>query len=247
MRTLYIKLILTDNYEFCKWKFVDVTFNMTIFLYQNCIICTNVGNILFISRDYYSPFDHYLQNSLCLLPMIIPLQKPQKYGIICKVTSIGDFLMNYFLEFITNPYILTAVSSWVVAQVVKTIIYGLINRRLDLWRLVGDGGMPSGHSATVASLATICLLIHGPASFQFAISFILAIIVCHDATGVRQETGKQAVVINQIVELIGKISDHNIADDAKLKEFVGHTYAQVFAGVILGIINAILLHSFFFV
>ena len=138
-------------------------------------------------------------------------------------------------------------SSWALAQVLKTVIHAAIYKKLEWERVFGDGGMPSGHSATVASLATICLLTHGPASFQFAISFILAIIVCHDATGVRQETGKQAVVINQIVELIGKISDHNIADDAKLKEFVGHTYAQVFAGVILGIINAILLHSFFFV
>ncbi len=154
--------------------------------------------------------------------------------------------MNWLYDLVTNPYILTAVSSWALAQVLKTIIYGLINKRLDLWRLVGDGGMPSGHSATVASLATICCLIHGPASFQFAISFILAIIVCHDATGVRQETGKQAVVINQIVELIGKISDHNIADDVKLKVFVGHTYTQVIAGVILGIANAVILHFFAF-
>ncbi|MEE0928860.1 MAG: divergent PAP2 family protein [Acutalibacteraceae bacterium] len=154
--------------------------------------------------------------------------------------------MNWLYDLVTNPYILTAVSSWALAQVLKTIIYGLINKRLDLWRLVGDGGMPSGHSATVASLATICCLIHGPASFQFAISFILAIIVCHDATGVRQETGKQAVVINQIVELIGKISDHNIADDVKLKVFVGHTYTQVIAGVILGIVNAVILHFFAF-
>ncbi len=154
--------------------------------------------------------------------------------------------MNWFLDFITNPYILTAVTSWALAQVVKLLIYWAISKKFDIWRLFGDGGMPSGHSATVASLASICCMLHGPASFQFAISFILAVIVCHDATGVRQETGKQAVVINQIVELIGKISDHDIADDVKLKEFVGHTYTQVIAGIILGIINAVILYSFVF-
>jgi acid phosphatase family membrane protein YuiD len=162
--------------------------------------------------------------------------------VILFIKNSGENFMNWFLDLITNPYIITAVSSWALAQVVKLFIYWGINKKFDIWRLFGDGGMPSGHSATVASLAAICCLLDGPASFQFAISFILAIIVCHDATGVRWETGKQAVVINQLVELIEKISDHSIADDVKLKEFVGHTYTQVIAGVILGIANALLLY-----
>lgn len=150
--------------------------------------------------------------------------------------------MQGFIDFIANPYFVTALSSWALAQVLKTFIYWGVNRKLDLWRLVGDGGMPSGHSATVASLATICALIHGMPSFEFAISAVLAIIVCHDATGVRQETGKQAVVLNQLLGLIEKISDHKVSDEVKLKEFVGHTYTQVLAGILLGIANAFFLH-----
>lgn len=150
--------------------------------------------------------------------------------------------MSWLYDLITNPYTITAFSSWAVAQVLKTIIYWIVNKKLDLWRLVGDGGMPSGHSATVASLATLCALMHGASSFEFAISCILAIIVCHDATGVRQETGKQAVIINQIVGLISRISDHQLSDEVKLKEFVGHTYTQVIAGVLLGIANACILY-----
>ncbi len=154
--------------------------------------------------------------------------------------------MDWFIEIVTNPYLVTGISSWAVAQVAKTIIYWIVNKKLDLWRLVGDGGMPSGHSATVASVATICALMHGFGSFQFALSFVLAIIVCHDATGVRQETGKQAVVINQIMGLIEKISDHKLSEEVRLKEFVGHTYTQVIAGVLLGIINAVVIYSFVF-
>ncbi len=154
--------------------------------------------------------------------------------------------MDWLIEIVTNPYLITGVSSWAVAQVAKTIIYWIVNKKLDLWRLVGDGGMPSGHSATVSSVAAICALIHGFGSFQFAISFVLAIIVCHDATGVRQETGKQAVVINQIMGLIEKISDHKLSDEVRLKEFVGHTYTQVIAGVLLGIVNAVVLFNFVF-
>lgn len=151
--------------------------------------------------------------------------------------------MDWLTHLFTNPYLITGVSSWFVAQVAKTIIHWIVNKKLDLWRLVGDGGMPSGHSATVASVATICALMHGFASFQFAISFILAIIVCHDATGVRQETGKQAVVLNEITQLIEKISDHKLSDAVKLKEFVGHTSTQVLAGILLGVINAVVIYN----
>ena len=107
--------------------------------------------------------------------------------------------MEWFLELVMNPYLLTAISAWAVAQVVKTILYAWMNGKLDWERLFGDGGMPSGHSATVSSLAVFCALMHGTGSHEFAVSAILAIIVCHDAMGVRQETGKQAVLINELV------------------------------------------------
>ncbi len=132
----------------------------------------------------------------------------------------------WFRDLISNPFLLTGVSSWLWAQIIKTIIHALVTHRFDLSRLVGDGGMPSGHSATVSSLAVAAAFVYGLDSFEFAIAAILAVIVCKDAMGVRLETGKQAAII--------------------LKEFVGHTPIQVLAGIVLGILNAVLLHLFIF-
>ena len=154
--------------------------------------------------------------------------------------------MTWLIDLVTNRYIVIGVSSWALAQVAKLIIYWIVNKKFDIWRLFGDGGMPSGHSATVVSVATACAFFHGFGSFQFAISFILAIIVCHDATGVRLETGKQAVLIKEIASIIEKIADHKVSDEVKLKEFVGHTVSQVVCGSLLGIANALVFCFFVF-
>ena len=153
--------------------------------------------------------------------------------------------MNWLLELLTNPFLLTSLSSWFVAQVLKTIIHAVENKKLVLERIVGDGGMPSGHSATVTSLSTFCGLHFGFGSFQFAVTAILAIIVCHDAMGVRLETGKQAEVINDLIEIIDMLTTEELPE-AKLKEFVGHTPIQVFAGIIVGIANACLMYYLLF-
>ena len=150
--------------------------------------------------------------------------------------------MEWFLEMIANPYLLTALSAWAVAQVVKTILYALMNGRIDWERLFGDGGMPSGHSATVSSLAVFCALMHGTGSHEFAVAAILAIIVCHDATGVRQETGKQAVLINELAEGFRKLKIEHKLPQVELKEFVGHTPLQVMAGITLGILDALFMY-----
>ena len=105
--------------------------------------------------------------------------------------------MDWIKTFATNPFLLTGLSSWAYAQIIKTVIYSIINRKLALNRLFGDGGMPSGHSATVSSLATITGLLCGLRSYEFGISVILAIIVCHDAMGVRREAGRHAKVLNE--------------------------------------------------
>ena len=97
--------------------------------------------------------------------------------------------MEFLLGIITNRFFIVSVSSWFVAQFLKTVIYAVENRKWDWSRLFGDGGMPSGHSATVSSLAMLSALTFGTESFQFAVTSILAIIVCHDAMGVRLETG----------------------------------------------------------
>lgn len=146
--------------------------------------------------------------------------------------------MNWIWDLLTNPLLITAVSSWAIAQVIKVIIHAIICKTFDIGRLFGDGGMPSGHSATVVSLALISGLIYGLGSFEFAVTAILAIVVCHDATGVRQETGKQAVVINDLVRAFEALTTDDLAE-VKLKEFVGHTPVQVLAGALLGVFNAV--------
>lgn len=153
--------------------------------------------------------------------------------------------MNWLTELLSNPWLLCPVTSWLVAQVLKVIINAIIHKKLDWERLVGDGGMPSGHSATVSSLAMFALLKSGPGSFEFAVCAILAIIVCHDAMGVRQEAGKQAVVINDIVEQFERLLKQDIVD-IDLKELVGHTPLQVLAGITLGVCNAFVMHYLVF-
>ena len=149
--------------------------------------------------------------------------------------------MNWFYELITNPFLLTALSSWAIAQVLKVFINAAVNQTWDLERLFGDGGMPSGHSATVASLAVFTALRCGTGSFQFAMAAIFAIIVCHDAMGVRLETGKQAALLNDLVEAFNILSTEDLPE-VKLKELVAHTPTQVSAGVIIGILNALMMH-----
>ena len=149
----------------------------------------------------------------------------------------------WFRDLISNQFLLTGVSSWLWAQIIKTIIHALVTHRFDLSRLVGDGGMPSGHSATVSSLAVAAAFVYGLDSFEFAIAAILAVIVCKDAMGVRLETGKQAAIINEIVKAFDELSTGKLTD-VKLKEFVGHTPLQVIAGILLGVGNALVMYRF---
>ena len=100
-------------------------------------------------------------------------------------------MQRQLISLITNPFLVTGVTSWLFAQVLKAIIHAVINKKFDITRLFGDGGMPSGHSATVSSLAMFSALSFGLGSFEFAISALFAIIVCHDAMGVRLETGNR--------------------------------------------------------
>lgn len=134
-----------------------------------------------------------------------------------------------------NRVLACAVTGWFVAQVLKTIIHTLLTRSFDPERLVGSGGMPSSHSSTVCALTVAAGRVYGLGSFEFAVSMIFAIIVMHDAMGVRLETGKQAKLLNEIMATF-KTMDGKPLTEEKLKEFVGHTPIQVLAGAILGIL-----------
>lgn len=145
-----------------------------------------------------------------------------------------------FLEkLIRNPVFVAAVMGWFVAQVLKTIIYFLIHKELIWERMVGSGGMPSSHSATVCALATATGIQYGSGGFEFAVAIIVAIIVMHDAMGVRRETGIQARVLNEMMALFREMGTKMSVED-KLKEFVGHTPLQVWIGALLGIITGLI-------
>ena len=150
--------------------------------------------------------------------------------------------MNPILDFVTNPFIVTGISSWMLAQIIKFIIYFVINKKCNLKQLFSAGGMPSGHCATVCSVAFLAALRYGTGSFQFAICLILSFVVCHDAMGVRRETGKQAVSIIKIAEMLNEYfgeKDQEIKTD-KLKVLVGHTPFQVICGALVGAVVVIL-------
>ena len=150
--------------------------------------------------------------------------------------------MEYVTEFFSNKILISGIIGWATAQVMKTIIFLVINRKFQLERLFGDGGMPSGHSATVTAVAVSTGIECGLSSPLFAIATIIAIVVMHDAMGVRLETGKQAKVINEMMGFMEKLGGTELSYEEKLKEFVGHTPAQVGAGLVLGIVVAILVH-----
>ena len=108
--------------------------------------------------------------------------------------------MQFISDLLSNRILVAAFFGWLTAQVLKTIIYVLVNKSFDPERLLGDGGMPSSHSATVMALVTSTCFYYGAASFEVAIAGVLALITMHDAMGVRRETGIQAKVINNMME-----------------------------------------------
>lgn len=144
--------------------------------------------------------------------------------------------MEYIVQFFSNKIILGFICSCLFSQILKFIIYIIMNRKLDIRRLLGDGGMPSSHSCLVTTIATLCAYTYGLDSFEFGISLLLASIVMHDAKGVRYETGKQSKIINELTEIINNITDLTTDfTEQKLKEFVGHTPLQVYVGALLGL------------
>ena len=143
--------------------------------------------------------------------------------------------MSVINQLLGNKILVSAFCGWFVAQVLKTILYIIVNKEFNPERLMGDGGMPSSHSATVMAVVTTSYALYGPSSFEFAIAGVLALIVMHDATGVRRETGIQAKVINNMMDWFLQL-DSDIPVEEKLKEFVGHTPMQVLFGAIIGII-----------
>jgi acid phosphatase family membrane protein YuiD len=147
----------------------------------------------------------------------------------------------FFVELFTNEVLLVPICASLIAQILKMLINALIHKKFSFERIVGDGGMPSAHSATVVSLMVMCGLTSGFGSPLFALSAIFAIVVMRDATGVRQETGKQAVVILDMLKVMQEYFWEKDAETKaeKLKIFVGHSKWQVFCGMLLGVAVAL--------
>ena len=145
---------------------------------------------------------------------------------------------------LSNRILVTAFLGYFTAQIIKAVIEAIMDHSFSFRRLLsGNGGMPSSHASTVCALATMTAFTAGVASFEFAIAVVFAIIVMVDASGVRRETGNQAIVLNELMEYFAKLKDNppRFSQD-KLKELIGHTPFQVQIGAALGIIIAVTVH-----
>lgn len=141
--------------------------------------------------------------------------------------------MNIFNQILSNKCICVPVILWFLIQVFKVITDLITNKKLNVKRIIGAGGMPSSHSAIVTSLAALVGREYGFDSGIFAIAIIMAFVVMYDAAGVRRAAGKQARIINKILDTPG-LSTEQVQE--KLVEALGHTPVQVFVGAIIGIV-----------
>ncbi len=138
------------------------------------------------------------------------------------------------LELFSNIYIWSLLIAWFTAQLIKIIISLIRHQGFSFKMLMASGGMPSSHSSSVCALAASIAVRQGMATPIFAVACLFAFIVMYDAAGVRRETGEQAKILNKISN---DLSDGNTKYlDRDLKELVGHTPLQVFAGAALGIV-----------
>jgi len=137
-----------------------------------------------------------------------------------------------------NAILVSAASAWAIAQLLKVLVSVILLRKLNFQLIFSSGGFPSSHSATVSALALGIGKYYGWDSPIFAVAVVFGMIVLYDAAGVRRAAGLQAEVLNQLVERM--YPNLNI-EKKRLKELIGHTPFEVFAGVSLGIIVGLLL------
>ena len=140
--------------------------------------------------------------------------------------------MGVILEILGNRVIQAAALAWAVAQALKVMLTLAISRRFDKSRVLGSGGMPSSHSAMACALLMTIGFREGFSSSIFALAFCFSGVVMYDAAGVRRSTGKNAAVINQLMDMLS--GNGYTFDEKRLKELVGHTPIQVLAGALLG-------------
>jgi acid phosphatase family membrane protein YuiD len=141
--------------------------------------------------------------------------------------------MTYFEALFSNDVFVASFYGWFVAQFLKVVLTLIFEKKLNLYRMVGSGGMPSSHSAMVMALSTAVGLRLGFDSILYAVSMAFSLVVMYDASGVRRAVGKQAIIVNTILD---DLYEHKPIPHDRLKELVGHTPFEVFAGAVLGIV-----------
>ena len=139
----------------------------------------------------------------------------------------------YFAQLFTNKYLIVPILTWFFIQTFKVIWDLITTKKFNFKRILGAGGMPSSHTAVVMSLSTLIGKEFGFDSPIYALSMVFAFVVMYDAAGVRRAAGKQATLLNKIVETPG-LSDLEVQE--RLVEVLGHTPTLVIVGAIIGII-----------
>jgi acid phosphatase family membrane protein YuiD len=139
------------------------------------------------------------------------------------------------LAIFSNRILMIALIAWSIAQIIKVPLYYITTRELDWALLLRAGGMPSSHSALVASSTHAIGLYLGFDTPFFAIAFIISMIVIYDATGIRRQAGKHAKIINTMIQDLA--SGHPLREE-QLREVLGHTPLEALGGMLLGIVLA---------
>ncbi len=130
-------------------------------------------------------------------------------------------------------YLLPPILAWTIAQVTKVLLVSVRQRRLNLRVLAETGGMPSSHSAIVMGLTAGIGRVNGVSSAAFAVALIFSFVVMYDAAGLRRAAGRQAAVLNRLVEDL--VHMRGIQED-RLRELLGHTPFEVLVGAVLGVV-----------
>ncbi len=137
---------------------------------------------------------------------------------------------------LTNEPFIAAAIACCIAQLAKPLISIILREKFSFRQAFSTGGMPSSHTATVTALTTAVALQYGVGSTFFAICIVFGLIVIHDAMGIRQEAGKQAELLNQWSKIFAEIHEEGQFSQSNLKTMLGHSFSQVFFGIILGLV-----------
>ena len=145
--------------------------------------------------------------------------------------------MHSIAGILNNHVLFAGLIGWFLAQALKIPIHYLVEKEWDWRRFHGSGGMPSSHTAMVVSTTIMLGVLHGFDTPLFAVAVVFSSVVMYDATGVRRETGRQAQVINKILQDV--LINGRPISNVELKELVGHQPIEVACGALLGIVIAV--------